>query len=216
MDFLNSQHLTYQDGYVHVFRSPGTYTYRCLILPRDFATSSGGSDYTIEVKDTGRDVGKGTQNEIVMRWDGKTYQPEPAKLAIGVNDFVMWRVESQSAAVPPYSILGASKDAVAFDSRALAQHDVFTHLFMTPGLYRLSLNGAAVGQINVRDHREMKVEEYDKQLQNAVLIHVTGGKIDPASADIAAGQTVVWFVEDGNAVTITAAVDTTQTGAPKA
>lgn len=206
MDLLNSQHLTYQNGYLHVFRHPGTYTYRCTILPQGFGGQPG-STYSIEVTDTGHPAGKGTQYEIVMRWDGKerAYHPEPAQLKIGVNDFVLWRVETQEAGIPPYGILGMTeKEEVAFDSRSLATHDVFTHLFMAPGEYRIAVNGKAAGRIQVRDHRELEPEVYDRHLKSAVLVRILGGKLEPESAKIVAGQTVLWFVEDGKNVTIAA------------
>jgi hypothetical protein len=206
MDFVNSQHLTYQDGFLHVFSKPGAYTYRYLILPVGFEEKRSDSNYTIEVTDNGRPWGKGSQHDIVMRWDEKdhTYHAEPADLAIGVNDYVLWRVETQAAAIPSYSIVCESKDGVVFDSRALDMHDVFTHLFMTPGRYQISINYQAAGCIDVRDHRDIEIEAYDRQLRNAVFIRVLGGKIDPGKVDIVAGQTVIWFVEEGNKVTISA------------
>ncbi len=206
MDLLNSQHLTYQNGYLHVFRNPGTYTYRCMILPQGFGDKAG-STYSIEVTDTGHPAGKGTQYEIVMRWDGKerAYHPEPAQLKIGVNDFVLWRVETQEAGIPPYGVAGTNeKGEMAFDSRALTLHDVFTHLFMAPGEYHIAVNGHAAGVVQVSDHRDMKAEAYDKQLQSAVLVRILGAKLEPQSAKIVAGQTVLWFVEDGQKVTISA------------
>jgi len=214
MDFLNSQHLTFQDGYLHVFRQAGTYTYRILVASQPTESRQGDSPYVIEVADAGRTEGNGEQHDVVLRWDAQanTYYPEPSRLSIGVNDFVLWRVESQVAGIPPYSILGESKGKDAFDSRSLGQHDVFTHAFMSPGRYVVNINQKAAGRISVRDHREVEVAAYDKQLLNALVVRVAGGNTEPASGDITAGQTVLWYVEKGDRVAISAEQDTTEPG----
>jgi plastocyanin len=213
MDFMNSQHLTYQDGYLHVFRQAGTYTYQVLVASQAQSDTS----YTIEVAAEGRAEGNGDQQDVVLRWDAvaRTYYPEPARLSIGVNDFVLWRVETQEAGTPPFSIVGESKEKPAFDSRTLGQYDVFTHLFMAPGRYVVNINQKAVGRIAVRDHREMAVEAYDKELQNALVMRVAGGRTEPASGNITAGQTVLWYVEKGERITISAEAESPGPDMPK-
>jgi len=212
MDFLNSQHLTYQDGYLHPFRTPGTATYHIDILPQGIEVTRADPVYTIEVTEKGNPVGEGAQHDVVMRWDTerRAYYPEPGRISIGVNDFVLWRVETEVAAIPPYSIRGDSDGKVVFDSRSLGQHDVFTHLFMAPGRYRLHINNIVVGVITVRDHREVEPSIYARQVENDLLIRVVDGKAEPSSADIPSGQTVIWFIEQGSDVTVMARADTTE------
>lgn len=204
MDFLNSQHLTYQDGYLHVFREPGDYEYRILFLPPGFEESETGSTYVIHVSEDGSSAGKGKQQDVVVRWDANLhrYQPDPESVKVGMNDFVLWRVETSTPTAPPFSIRGESRSGAVFDSRALRQHDVFTHLFMLPGEYRYLVNEKVEGVVTVRDHRGLSYESQAEQASKAPLVHITGGRVNPDALEVVAGQTVVWFVEEGERVTI--------------
>src|ERR1700731_4268137 len=165
MDFLNSQQLTYQDGYLHVFNEPGDYEYRILFLPPGYESSESERKYVIHVNGNGSSAGKGKQQDVVLRWDANLhrYQPDPESVTVSVHDFVLWRVETSTPAAPPYGIRGESSSGAGFDSRALGQHDVFTHLFMLPGEYRYLVNGRAEGVIVVRDHRDLPFEAHAEQ-----------------------------------------------------
>jgi plastocyanin len=206
MDTLNSQLLTYQDGYLHAFRRPGTYEYRILFLAPGFEAAERGVPHVIEVTEQGREAGNGEQHDITLRWDPEhvSYHCDPAKLTVAVNDFVLWRVETSTPAVPPYSIRGAAKDGAGFDSRALGQSDVFTHLFMQPGKYAYRVNGRAAGVVAVRDHREEPEEAYAKYLQEAPLVQIARGRPEPDELTVVAGQTVIWLVKADDRVTIAA------------
>ncbi len=206
MDFLNSQQLTYQDGYLHVFREPGDYEYRILFLPPGFEGSETERRYVIQVRDNGSSAGKGKQQDVVLRWDANlhSYQPDPERVTISRHDFVLWRVETSTPTAPPYSIRGESSSGVEFDSRALRKHDVFTHMFMLPGEYRYLVNGRAEGVVTVRDHRSLSSESYMEQASKAPLVHIADGRPNPHSLEIVAGQTVLWFLEEGERVTIEA------------
>lgn len=204
MDFLNSQQLTYQDGYMHVFREPGDYEYRILFLPPGFEGSETERTYAIHVSENGSSAGKGKQQDVVLRWDGilHQYQPDPESVTVSVHDFVLWRVETSTPAAPPYSIRGESSSKGGFDSRALRQHDVFTHLFMLPGEYRYMVNGRVEGVVTVRDHRTLSNKSHTEHASKAPLVHIVDGRPNPNALEIFAGQTVVWFVEEGEHVTI--------------
>lgn len=204
MDFLNSQQLTYQDGYLHAFREPGDYVYRLLFLPPGYESSESERTYVIHVNEHGSSAGKGKQQDIVLRWDANLhrYQPDQESVTINLHDFVLWRVETKIPAAPPYSIRGETGAGVGFDSRTLGQHDVFTHLFMLPGEYRYLVNGRAEGVVAVRNHRDLSYEAHAEQASKAPLVHIIHGQPNPGSVEIYAGQTVVWFVEKGERVTI--------------
>jgi len=204
MDILNSQQLTYLDGYLHAFREPGIYTYRVLFLPRGYEGSEPDSAYTIEVGREGNEPGSGKQHDITLRWDAskRAYQPEPAQLSLGVNDYVLWHVTTTTVAIPPYSIRGAAEDRPAFDSRAMGQHDVFTHFFMTSGDYTYTISGRVEGRISVHDHREVDPSEYQKRTTEAPVVRIIQGKPEPERLEVFTGQTVVWVVEEGEQVTI--------------
>jgi plastocyanin len=205
MDFLNSQQLTYQDGYLHAFREPGDYVYRVSFLPPGYESSESGRTYTIHVHEGDNSAGQGRQQDIVLRWDASLhrYEPDPESVTIDTHDFVIWRVETSTPAAPPYSIRGEGSSGAVFDSRALGQHDVFTHLFMAHGEYRYQVNGRAGGVVIVRDHRELPYEAHVEQASKAPLIHIVDGQPTPDRTEVYAGQTVVWFIEKGERVTIT-------------
>ena len=204
MDFLNSQHLTPQDGYLHVFRRPGRYEYSILQLIPGFEGSEPDAKSVIEVTDGASQPGDGVQHDVVVRWAPADHRfvVEPAELKVATNDFVLWRVEQSAPGSPPYSVRGQSRGDDVFDSRALGQHDVFTHMFMSAGEYRYSVNGQGQGRISVRDHRTVPPELADKAAEDAPLVRIVSSKPDPAELELIAGQTVVWFVDQGERVSV--------------
>ena len=206
MDSLNSQRLTYLDGYLHAFRESGAYEYRVLYLQRGYEASEPSKAFTIEVRQDGSKMGGGKQYDVTLNWDvsSRAYLPDPARIELGINDYVIWHVATSTAAIPPYSIRGDSAGKPVFDSRALGQHDVFTHFFMTPGKYTYRISGQATGSISVLDHQQMERTDYQKRTTQAPVIHIVQGKPQPDQLEIVTGQTVVWFVEQGGEVTIVA------------
>src|SRR5947209_14937086 len=64
MDFLNSQHLTSQNGFVHLFHDAGDFTYFASVS--DYVQCKPG---IITVQKAGTAVGKGMQHEVVFHWD---------------------------------------------------------------------------------------------------------------------------------------------------
>jgi len=209
MDFLNSQHLTAQDGYLHVFRQPGVYRYGIGRIDTEFDATGGEADFVIEVTEGASQPGDGVQYEVVVRWDAATRQliPEPARLSLATNDFVLWRVEGATPGFPPYRVRGLGPDQRAFDSRSLGQHDVFTHLFMTPGEYRYSVLGKGQGSVSVRDHRQVPPEVAERLAAEAPLVSITGLQPDPPRVEIITGQTVIWLVVQGDQATIASLSD---------
>lgn len=205
MDFLNSQQLTYLDGYLHVFRAPGVYEYRVLFLPPGYENSEPDTRYTINVVEHGGERGKGAQHNVVLHWNASqhAYLPDPESVTAHVNDYVLWHVETDTPAAPPYGIHGESNASTAFDSRAMRQHDVLTHMFILPGEYRYQVNNQAEGVVLVESHQNLPYEVHAERASKAPLVHIVGGIPNPASVEIVTGQTMIWFVEDEERVTIT-------------
>jgi plastocyanin len=203
MELFNSQLLTHANGYLHVFRKPGTYEYRIHLLLPEFEAGEGHSRYLIEVGEAGKS-GKGRQHSVRLFWDAerRSYSAEPEKLSIAANDYVMWHNESNLPGIPPFSVRGQTQAGEVFDSRQMSLHDVFTHLFMSPGEYPYQISGKAGGMVSVRDHRQLEVAAYEKQLGSAALVRIKSGKPTPKEVEIYAGQTVVWVVETGENVVI--------------
>lgn len=204
MDFLNSQQLTYQDGYLHTFRASGVYEYRVLFLPPGYEGSEPDTKYTIHVGKEGNETGKGSQHDVVLHWNASqhAYLPDPVSVTAQVNDYVIWHVETDTPAAPPYSIRGESDTHTVFDSRGMGQHDVLTHMFLSPGEYHYRVNDQAEGVVRVASHQNLPYEVHAERAAQAPLVQIAKGIPNPRSVEIVTGQTVVWFVEEGDRVTI--------------
>lgn len=193
MDFLNSQHLTPQDGYTHPFRQPGEFAYSALSDLRE-ATASG----TIIVSGEGVPVGKGRQYDVVFHWDtaARRFIPREGdmKLAIRPNDFVVFQFDAAVPGQPPCFILVQGEKSVECDSRRLNTHDVFTHFFLSPGDYTYRL-GVRTYRITVADHRSMSEQEHQKQTERPLIIMVNGNDVSVPHSRIVAGQSVIWAME---------------------
>jgi hypothetical protein len=204
MDFLNSKHLTSQDGFIHPFRETGTFTYAAEI-----ATEVPGhrpkTSTTIVVENGNAAVGAGEQHDIIFHWDvaARQYLPreEDMRKVIKQNDFIVFHFVQAIPGQPPCFIAGRIGDKVAFDSRRLQTHDAFTHFFLTAGdySYRVDQN---IYRVSVADHREFSIEEHEKMAKAPVVILVDGGDLSLKQAKIVAGQTVIWAVHTGENVSI--------------
>ena len=132
MDFLNSQHLTSQNGFVHLFHDAGDFTYFASVS--DYVQCKPG---IITVQKAGTAVGKGMQHEVVFHWDksARAFVPreEDMRKTIQQNDFVMFRFCRAEPGQPTCFILGQRGDKVEFDSRRLRTQQAFTHFFLTAG-----------------------------------------------------------------------------------
>jgi len=199
MDFLNSRHLTPQDGYAHPFRQPGEFAYSALLSDLKEATESG----TIIVSGDGVPEGQGTQYDVVFHWNpaSRRFIPRESdmKLTIRPNDFVMFQFNAAVPGQPPCFILVQGKESVEGDSRRLKTHDAFTHFFLSPGEYAYRL-GEATYRISVVDHRSMSEQEHQRQTEQPLVILVNGNGVSVPHVRIVAGQTVIWAVERGENV----------------
>jgi len=200
MDFLNSQHLTSQDSFVHLFRDAGDFTYSAPVS--DYAQSKQG---TITVQKAKTAVGKGTQHEVVFHWDtsARSFVPreEDLRKSIQQNDFVLFRFCRAEPGQPTCFISGLRGDKVEFDSRRLRAQQGFTHFFLTAGEFSYHL-GRGIYRISVTDHREFTVEDHKSRASDAVVIIVNGGEPSLKHAKIVTGQTIIWAVEKGENVSI--------------
>jgi hypothetical protein len=201
MDFLNSQHLTPQDGYAHPFPKPGEFTYSALISDMNQPAASG----TIIVAGQGVPEGKGKQYDIVFHWDpgARRFIPRESdiKLTLQPNDFVVFHFEAAVPGQPPCFILIRGKEAVEGDSRRLKTHDAFTHFFLNPGEYAYRL-GKTTYRISVADHRSMSEEEHQRQVQQPLVIMVNGTDVKVPHGRMVAGQSAIWAIERGESVHI--------------
>lgn len=200
MDFLNSQHLTPHDAFIHPFREAGTFTYSARVS--DFGNSKEG---VIVVQAAKAAIGKGEQHDIVLHWDTAACvfvpRDEDMKKVIKQNDFIVFHFDQAEPGQPTCFILGHDGDKVEFDSRHLRSHQVFSHFFLAPGDYSYRL-GHEVHRVSVTGHQQFPVEEHEKRAQEAVVIMVAGDNPSVKHAKIVAGQTVIWAIEKGENVSI--------------
>jgi hypothetical protein len=194
MDFLNSQHLTTQDGYAHPFSQPGEFTYGALLAGTCDATDTG----KIIVSGEKVPEGEGTQYNIVFHWDIAARQfrtnSSREKLEIRPNDFVVFHFSAAVPGQPPCSIRIWGKDSVEGDSRHLRTHDAFSHFFLEPGEYAYRL-GEGVYRISVGDHRSMEEEEHEQQVRRPLVIMVNGPHVSVTHGHMVAGQSAIWAME---------------------
>ena len=73
MDFLNSKHLTSNDGYLHPFREAGSFTYSALVSDANEWEKTG----IIIVGGEGNPEGEGEQHDVVLRWSAERSQYVP-------------------------------------------------------------------------------------------------------------------------------------------
>jgi hypothetical protein len=201
MDFLNSQHLTAQDGYAHPFTRAGEFTYSAL-QPGARAPFVTG---TITVAGAGVAEGKGKQYDVVLRWDAAARRFTPgesgAKLTLRPNDFIMFHFDTAVPGQPPCFVVIRSKDSVEGDSRSLKTHDAFVHFFLNPGEYAYRLADATY-RISVADHRSMSEDEHQRQVRKPLVIMINGGRASVSHARLVAGQSAIWAVEKGESIRI--------------
>jgi len=201
MDTLNSQHLTPQDGYIHVFRRPGEFTYSAPVLEYDGGFQTG----RIVVAGDPAPEGKGQQHDVVLSWDIEARQfasrDSDAATTIRPNDFVVFHFGVAVHGQPPCFILIRQQDKIEADSRRLKTHDVFTHFFFRPGEYSYRL-GKSRYQISVADHRSISEKESKKQSKSPLMITVRGNDVSVPHGRIVAGQSAVWFIEQGEGIHI--------------
>jgi hypothetical protein len=199
MDFLNSRHLTSQNGYAHPFPRPGEFAYSALGSGSEAAQSG-----IIIVGGEPAAERKGKQFDIVFHWDAPTrrFLPRESDLRLTVrpNDFVLFQFDAAVPGQPPCFILIREKEAIEADSRSLKTHDAYTHFFLSPGEYVYRL-GQARYRISVADHHATSQQTHDGQTQPLVIM-VNGSKISVPHGRIVAGQTVIWAIERGENVHI--------------
>jgi len=200
MDFLNSQHLTSQDSFIHPFRNAGTFDYSARTS--DYGDVQGG---TIMVQAAKAAIGKGNQHNVVFHWDPaiRAFVPreQDRKLTIKQNDFVIFHFDQAQPGQPPCFILGQSGEKVEFDSRRLGTHDAFTHFFLSAGEYAYRI-GRDVHRVSVASHQEFSAEEHEQRAREGVVVMIAGEQPRTKHVKVVAGQTVVWAVEKGENLSI--------------
>ena len=201
MDFLNSQHLTPQDGYAHPFAQVGEFTYAALVSDLHETTGPG----IVIVSGEAVPEGKGKQYDVVFHWDGPSRRfvarESDRRLAIRPNDFVVFQFDTAVLGQPPCFILLRGKEFVEGDSRQLKTHDAFTHFFLQPGEYSYRLAGAAY-RISVADHRSVSDQEHLRQTERPLVIMVNRRGVSVPHGRIVAGQSTIWAIEQGENIQI--------------
>jgi hypothetical protein len=200
MDFLNSQHLTTQDGFVHPFREAGTFSYFASVS--DFSRSRSG---TITVEEAKTAMGEGEQHDIMFHWDtsARLFVPrdEDMKKIVKQNDFVVFQFCRAEPGQPTCFVAGRRAGKAEFDSRHLRTHEAFTHFFLTSGEHSYHL-GRGTYRVSVTDHRLVTAEEHKKRASEALMIMVSGTDVSVKHAKIVAGQTIIWAVEKGENISV--------------
>jgi hypothetical protein len=201
MDFLNSRHLTAQDGFLHPFREPGTFTYAAQRSEVDQMAEVG----TIVVSAGGGRIGAGTQHDVVFSWDAHSRRfvarKEDLKLAINQHDFVVFHFDLAIPGQPPCFISIRQGERIEADSRRLKTHEAFTHFFLKAGDYAYRV-GESTCHLAVADHRKLSRDEHRERAGQPLIILLKGGDPSASKAHVVAGQTVIWAVESGEGLSI--------------
>jgi hypothetical protein len=203
MDFLNSKHLTPHDGYLHPFREAGSFAYSALVSDANEWEKAG----IIIVGGEGNPEGDGEQHDVMLRWDVERHQyvprEEDRRITIKSNDFVMFQFDEVVLGQPPCFVLLQDDVRTVGDSRRLQRHEAFTHFFLTAGDYTYRV-GRREYRLRVEDHRRFSAEEVEKRARQPLLLMINGDDMSEHPGEIVAGQTVIWFVEAGEDVSIEA------------
>ena len=200
IDNLDSRALRLTDCYGQRFMREGRYAWKAL--PAGGALMVEERPYTIDVKPR-RSEGKMTQHHVALRWKERRFAPDRAELAIEVGDLVSWHC--QDAGAPGYEIAG---DTDFFGSGALVNECGYSHAFGLPGRYEwVDAHGSGLhGVVHVAPVQcpgRDDIARWRKQISQAALVMVQGGKAEPAEVKIVVGQTVYFAIVTGPGITVT-------------
>jgi hypothetical protein len=201
MDPLNSLRLSPQDGFIHPFRHSGEFAYSALLFEYGEPVESG----FIIIGGEPAPLGKGTQADVVFHWDSGARRFEPResdrKISLRPNDFVVFHFDIAVPGQPSCFILVRGNGAVEADSRKLKTHEVFTHVFFSPGEYAYKLGGDATYRVSVEQH-SVSEKKQKRHPEKPLVITVKGEKPDVPHARLVAGNPAVWLVEEGEGLSI--------------
>lgn len=200
IDTLDSRSLRLTDCYGQRFMREGSYGWAAL--PSGGGAIDDDRPYTLEVTPRRKD-GKMTQHDIQLRWRNRQYVPDHKQLAIEVGDLVVWHCPDAEA--PGWEIAG---DQAFFGSAALVNECGYSHAFGTPGRYEwVDAHGSNVAGVVHVEPVQCKgaddIARWRKQIAEAALVMVQGGKAQPPEVKVVVGQTVYFAVVAGPGITIT-------------
>lgn len=200
IDNLDSRSLRLTDCYGQRFMREGKYAWAAL--PAGGGVIDLERPHTIEVTPRRKD-GKMTQHDVQLRWRGRQFVPDQPQLAIEVGDLVVWHCPDAEA--PGWEIAG---DQAFFGSAALVNECGYSHAFGTPGRYEWAdAHGSGLGGVVHVEAVHCKgaddIARWRKQIADAALVMVQGGKAQPAEVKVVVGQTVYFAVVTGPGITVT-------------
>lgn len=170
---------------------------------------------------------QGASLEFEHRLEASDDAGAPRTVLINVSDFLkpdshgrdtIWKVRTGgvvtwwlSAESKGVYLTGEEKVEAGFtpifDSRKLSRNELYRHVFLIPGTYKIkNAEGAAEGTIEVTSAREARSPEEFKHLaaKNERILCTKAG-IDKIQVKIMAASAVVWFVSEDQKYRITQA-----------
>ena len=204
MNTLDSRFCRLGDTFAQKFSRPGLYNYD-FNLPGLHRLDPQAGRFSINVQGAGDPKQDGKQHFVIVRQDGKTLTADPPKLDIATGDVVLWSTDDPNTA--GFSIGGYSgKDS--FNSASLAGEALYTHAFGSPDeIDWEDANGHGLaGKITVRMPSTQSPKETDAfkaTLTKAIVVVISGQKVQPAQVEVLVGQTIFFAVEKADGITIT-------------
>ena len=202
---FDSRALTNRDRFVQQFFSVGQIQYGVAVAGNRDSVAAYRQQFTIDVMPRPSRVPEPRQHTVIIRRDGSIMAAQPAELEIVQGDVVSWHTPVSVAT--GCVIRGTGPDG-PFDSSALTRAAIYLHTFYCPGEYcwadanQQTVSGVVIVQ-QVNHHNPAACQAWKKSLRTGVRIRVRGNDVDPTSLCIAAGQAVLWVIEQASGISVT-------------
>jgi plastocyanin len=151
------------------------------------------------------DKKRSSQHVVPLNYVDGNFVFRKQELDIHEGDSLVFHLETPKS--PAFAVQGRI-GKLRFSSANMVDKAVFTHAFGFPGTYEwVDANGSGIGGVvTVLEHTaktQSDATELMKTMENGVLVHIVGDKVDPAEITITVGQTVFFAVEKSSGITIT-------------
>ncbi len=148
---------------------------------------------------------RNSQHVVPLRYVDGNFVFEKPELDLHEGDSLVFHLETPKT--PAFAVQGRI-GKMRFSSANMVDKAVFTHAFGFPGTYEwVDANGSGVGGVitvlEQTARTQSDARELMKTMENGVLVHIVGDKVEPAEVAITVGQTVFFAVEKSKGITIT-------------
>ncbi|HVG18762.1 MAG TPA: hypothetical protein VNI02_06885 [Blastocatellia bacterium] len=204
MNIFDSRFISPGDFFVQTFSVPGRYRYGFGPLGVNRGNPAN-SPFIINVKETSDSEREGRQHNVIVEQDCGTLKADPPELDIEANDAVLWSPCDHNT--PGFSVSGYS-ETDSFDSTAMTRQALYVHTFGSAGVYDWEdSHGQGVsGSVEVTMppvNTPREIESYRESLTKAIMVEISGGKVEPKKARALVGQAVCFVVEKADGISIT-------------